>query len=232
MNDFLTRLAQRSMGAAPLIAPRLPSLFAPAEESNSNVADSTAGADMAHRTTLVSPPVPSSTPAHNTHASIEPQTPLRQSQRSTGPEAALSPVPAARPESVAPRAESTLTTLVQTVHEHTQAAPQLGPVASRPTAAAEPLLTPRKQDDRAAPEPWKPLLPQRKAESAAAFPAVADTPVSTDTGTPPAPTVHITIGRVEVRANIATPPAAPRPRTVSQPALSLSDYLKRGAGAS
>lgn len=232
MNDFLTRLAQRSMGAAPLIAPRLPSLFAPAEESNSNVADSTAGADITHRTMLVSPPVASSTAARNMHASIEPQPPVHQSHRSTGPEAALAPVPAARTESVAPRAESTLTTLVQTVHERIQAAPQLDPVASCPTAAAEPLLTPRKQDDRAAAEPWKLLLPQRKAEPAAAFPAVADTPVSTDTGTPPAPTVHITIGRVEVRANIATPPAAPRPRATTTPALSLGDYLKRGANAS
>jgi len=232
MNDFLTRLAQRSMGAAPLIAPRLPGLFAPDEESISNVADFTAGADMAHHTTLVSPPAPSSTTAHNTHASIEPQIPVHESQHSTGPEAALAPVPAARTDSAAPRAESTLTTLVQTVHERTQAAPQLDPVASRPTAAAEPLLTPRKQDDRAAPEPWLPLLPQHKAESAAPFPISADTHRSADIDTPPAPTVHITIGRVEVRANIATPPAMQRPRATTTPALSLGDYLKRGAGAS
>ena len=41
MSDFLARLAQRSMGAAPLIAPRLPSLFAPVDESpTGNVASS------------------------------------------------------------------------------------------------------------------------------------------------------------------------------------------------
>jgi hypothetical protein len=46
------------------------------------------------------------------------------------------------------------------------------------------------------------------------------------------PTVHISIGRVEVRANIA--PASPvnKPRPTAASSLSLGDYLKHGAGKS
>lgn len=232
MNDFLTRLAQRSLGAAPLIAPRLPSLFAPSEESNSNFAGTAAVTDAVHSTTFASTPLQSNTTKRTDSASSEPRANIYPPQRTIASEAANAPAPAARAESAPPRAESAPTQLVQTVHENNQAAPQLAPVASPSTAAAEPLLTPRKQDEHTAPEPWLPLLPQRKAESAAAFSAMADTSVNTDTATPLAPTVHITIGRVEVRANIATPHAAPHPRATTIPALSLGDYLKRGAGAS
>jgi hypothetical protein len=44
------------------------------------------------------------------------------------------------------------------------------------------------------------------------------------------PAVHITIGRVEVRANMPLPPPSPRPRPDHKPALSLGDYLKRRGG--
>jgi len=45
-----------------------------------------------------------------------------------------------------------------------------------------------------------------------------------------APTVHISIGRIEVRAHIAPSPQAPRPRAERPPTRSLADYLKRGGG--
>jgi hypothetical protein len=45
----------------------------------------------------------------------------------------------------------------------------------------------------------------------------------------PAPTIHVTIGRIEIRATPAAPaparPAAPRP-----PGMSLDDYLRRRDG--
>ncbi|MBO0859244.1 MAG: hypothetical protein J2P21_12340 [Chloracidobacterium sp.] len=43
---------------------------------------------------------------------------------------------------------------------------------------------------------------------------------------PPAPTVHVTIGRVEVRATQLTPQSSPKPRP-SRPTMSLDDYLRR-----
>lgn len=227
MSDFLTRLAQRSMGAAPLIAPRLPSLFAPVEESpNSNAADTTAVTDAAQSATLAPPSLQSRTIGRADSATDE----LRAPQRSTATEAVL----AARIASTSPRVEATLIPLVKATQAHAQPTPPLlTPDAPQPAAPLKPPTAARTQDKTAAaPEPFLPLLPQRTAESAGPFAASAAPPVGVDIGTPPAPTVHITIGRVEVRANIAAPPAAPRPRTASQPALSLGDYLKRGAGAS
>ncbi len=47
-----------------------------------------------------------------------------------------------------------------------------------------------------------------------------------DRGAPPAPTIHVTIGRIEVRAVQATSPSSPKPRP-AQPAMSLDDYLQR-----
>jgi len=234
MSDFLTRLAQRSMGAAPLIVPRLPSLFAPAEESPSgNVADTAAVTGAARNSTLASPPLPYRTTGRTDPTTSEPRANIFSPQHPAAPEAAIAP--AARSDSTPPRVESTLVPLVETAAQANAQTtqPLATPVTHHPTESLEPSIAPRKQDaPAAAAEQWLPLLPQRNAESATPFPVVADIPVGADTGTPPAPTVHITIGRVEVRANIATPPAAPRPRAVSKPALSLGDYLKRGAGAS
>ena len=235
MNDFLTRLAQRSMGAAPLIAPRLPSLFAPGEESPaSNVADTSAVTDAARNSTLASPPLQSRPAERADRASGEPRASLYPPRRPPVPDAAMAPAPAARIDDAPPRVESTLIPLVETAPANTQATPPLLTHGTpRAAASLELSMAPRKQDTpAAAPQQWLPLLPQRRAESAASFPALADSAVGADTGTPPAPTVHITIGRVEVRANIATPSAAPRPRTASKPTLSLGDYLKRGRGAS
>jgi hypothetical protein len=43
---------------------------------------------------------------------------------------------------------------------------------------------------------------------------------------PPAPTIHVTIGRVEVRATHSTSPSTPKPRP-ARPTMSLDDYLRR-----
>ena len=50
-------------------------------------------------------------------------------------------------------------------------------------------------------------------------------------GLPAAPTIEITIGRVEVRA-VQPPAPAPRPKTTSPhaPALSLEEYLRNQNG--
>lgn len=233
MSDFLTRLAQRSIGAAPLIAPRLPSLFAPAEEPNGNVAD-TAAAAAAGSAALV-PATPQSQAAGRTAPALgESPADIHSPQRSAAAEAANASAPAARGDGTPHHVESTRVPPVSAAQENAQVAPPLpAPVVSR---LAVPPETPATRGERdtpaAAPEPWAPLLPQyeAKAESTAPFSAVT-VPLA-DAGARTAPTVHITIGRVEVRANIPASPPAPRPRAASQPTLSLGDYLKRGAGAS
>lgn len=245
MNDFLTRLAQRSMGVAPLIAPRLPGLFAPVEEtqidnfattksvmSAGKTAVMTSATGAARNPTLVSPSVQPRTAAHADPATSESRSFVYPPHRPPEPEAANAPAPVAYIESISPRVASAHIPLVETSQANFQTtAPLPAPAASHPVAAPEPLIAPRKQETPAvAAQQWLPLLPRRKADSVAPFPAMADTAMRADTGT--APTVHITIGRVEVKANIATPTAAPRPRTASKPMLSLGDFLKRGAGAS
>jgi hypothetical protein len=48
-------------------------------------------------------------------------------------------------------------------------------------------------------------------------------------GSPPAPAIHVTIGRIEIRAT--TPAAAPVRRQPRQPSvMSLDEYLKQRAG--
>ncbi len=53
-------------------------------------------------------------------------------------------------------------------------------------------------------------------------------PVQPGISNPAEPTVHVTIGRVEIRAVAA--PAAQKRSTPSKPALSLNDYLQRRSG--
>ncbi len=235
MNDFLTRLAQRSIGAAPLIMPRLPGLFAPIEESRiGNLAVTStatdAVTDSSRNSTPASPPLPSRTAGHADSTPSEPHAFVYPAQRTATPEAVNAPAAqiATTPASV----ESLFIPLVETAQANSQATPPLvAPSIPHTGASVEPSIALRKQDTpAAAAEQWLTLLPQRKADAIATFSALADTPLRADTGTPPAPTVHITIGRVEVRANVASPQAAPRPRPASQPAISLGDYLKRGAG--
>lgn len=238
MSDFLTRLAQRSIGAAQLIAPRLPSMFAPAEEPNNN-ASSMANVIAAPRhTPLASLPMQSRTTAHTDSISPDARTAIH-SHRSPAPEPTSAPEPATRNDASQPRTATKSIPLVErAMQANIQAAPPLASAdAPASIAPLEAPATTRKPNAPAdAPEPWQPLLPQRAAKSATPFSAAPDihhdASAEANHATPPAPTVHITIGRVEVKANVATPPAAPRPRVESKPALSLNDYLKRGANAS
>jgi len=90
--------------------------------------------------------------------------------------------------------------------------------------------TTRAHEEELTHESWVPLVPDREAKIAEDrnSPSVFDIPGQER---PTVPTVHITIGRIEVRANIASAPAAPRPRAETKPTLSLGEYLKRGGGA-
>lgn len=68
--------------------------------------------------------------------------------------------------------------------------------------------------------PQAPRVPPRRAEPR---------PVSVgDTGDPPEPTVHVTIGRLEIRAVPAAAPPARRARSV--PPMSLDEYLTERNG--
>lgn len=90
-------------------------------------------------------------------------------------------------------------------------------------AAAEPLLA---RLDTVAPPPASGLLSPRIEP---AFPAMPPPLVSTGSGA--APAIHVTIGRIEVRAT--PPPSASSParrRASGPPAMSLQDYLRQRDG--
>ena len=108
-----------------------------------------------------------------------------------------------------------------TARERTGADPQMNHALQPATAVTD------KDEERTAPAPWRPLLPQVETPSAHEG-LTADMPRENNA----APSVHIRIGRVEVRANIGKTTAAPSPpaRAASKPALSLDEYLKRGGG--
>jgi hypothetical protein len=46
----------------------------------------------------------------------------------------------------------------------------------------------------------------------------------------PAPQIHVSIGRIEVRAVTPPPTAAPQPKPAPTPRMSLDDYLRSQNG--
>jgi hypothetical protein len=95
------------------------------------------------------------------------------------------------------------------------------------TAAAPPAApTARAADQRQAPRISTPLRP---AAIAARAPVASGTPrmESRSDAEPPAPEVHIHIGRIELTA-AAAPPAAKKPREArTRRAMSLDEYLQQ-----
>ena len=85
------------------------------------------------------------------------------------------------------------------------------------------------RDFGAEPEPI--VAPQHASSHPLAVPAIEPEPPCLTERNAAAPTVKVTIGRVEVRAAPPTAPTCEPPR-LRQPALSLDDYLKRRNGGS
>jgi hypothetical protein len=227
MSDFLTRLAQRSLGEAALIAPRLPPLFEPLLDG---IPEVPAAPVMVPGLAPRSRPAPPSRPSHSAEAIPQAVThgKRRETRATPRPTQDTSPPPQhaeqvrspatasddhARHEPLVPAVQDTSPThsdnpMFHFIHPSITAAQ-----TESTTGATSPPLVPH---------------PASKMGTATALPVTCldladDRPNA-------APTVHITIGRVEVRARVSATPAAPRPRSESKPALSLSDYLKRGGG--
>ncbi|HMQ55607.1 MAG TPA: hypothetical protein PKD98_26240, partial [Anaerolineae bacterium] len=92
---------------------------------------------------------------------------------------------------------------------------------STPATVTRPLLAP--------PDPLPAtIFPARTAPSSTVGPSLANG-FSRPASEPPAPSINVTIGRVEVRA-IFEPPAKAAPPTKPEPKLSLEDYLRASTG--
>ncbi|MBX3057990.1 MAG: hypothetical protein KF770_16105 [Anaerolineae bacterium] len=117
-------------------------------------------------------------------------------------------------ESPAPPAPA----LVEIVRE--QPIQPLPPVAAAPVGVPEPASQPTTDPAAIRPEQIKPFIP---ANGRAPHHPPPVTPPE------PAPTVHITIGRIEVRAT-PPPPAKAAQKQPRTPVLSLDDYLRQRNG--
>lgn len=253
MSDFLTRMAQLSRGEAPVIAPRLPSLFAPMEETSpvetiAGTVQQQTEAGSAVKTTLEPSAVDRDRPQPTTY-----------DQRS-----AEQPTSNKPPTSQVDKIENVSTLLIAAQDNNDDVSAPLvtkkrdAPAITQPgisrSHTASPLLNEEiqpiasttnadkpfdsavdlnGQPDSAMPPPFMPLVKGYKTKDAAPQQIMVELSAATEPSIKQEPTVHINIGRVEVRAQTAAPaPASRLDRPKTHSSLSLNDYLKRGGGQS
>jgi hypothetical protein len=250
MSDYLTRLVERSLGVVPQIEPLIAPLHAPAGQSLSLATEPiariapAAGAesDVAQGDTapVDAPNATTSTPA--AIPSLETQTPRRERRSSELPARSDSEKYAGSGESkrLAPETQTpetlhpvslSLPPSKKSPENRTTADPQ--PVIAVPAGAgvaAPNSPEPARKAAKALPGPQRVVVqPQVTAprRSPPAFP-----PLSRQQGRNEPPAIHVTIGRVEVRA-VMPPPTPPRPAAPppAAPKLSLEEYLKQRNGA-
>ena len=229
MADFLSRLAARALGAVPVAQPVIPSAFAPGMELDSgpdspwfeaqvvdNVQASSNFLDAPSNVAVDAVQVPEGeTRRHELRIDTE------ETQTETRESAAVDSTPA-RPEPAHLRSA------------HLPAAPYIAPTRREPrkapvTAAVETRLfvDAGLQNDvsrRAAPSASSPqnIAGDRSLEALRQRPSA---PLQEfDSGPQP---VHITIGRVEVRALHQVPPVARSASSPPRPAVTLEEYGKR-----
>jgi len=237
MSDFLTRLAERQLGAAGGVAPRLPSRFAapvpPEIEPDSPSPVRSAPTERAQQPHVVlratDVEAPSKLPPHGdadppaATAPRPPRAPTAVTHEPPRPaEHRDAEVECPLPQTVVTASQTTpgqqavdhaaLAPIV-VIDRQTPPAPK-GSDASSAVRAASPVLPPILV-------PQSPLVPRRGAAPRLEVPP----PTSTS------PVVNVTIGRVEVRAVVAPPPARERRKPAAPKALSLEEYLDRRHGA-
>jgi hypothetical protein len=250
MSGRLGRVIDRALGRAPVLAPRSVPLFA-TEAVAAPVRAVSLFADRRSESPAVEPetpeaasptPVPSKAAApRNVARPADPAAPpsILVARANDAVEDRLRRVDEARRREPAPRADD--------LRER----PQFLPTATTPPRPAEarsfaaPLEAPRSVDR--APEPLREERRPRNstpAEPSHAFPRElrpalappslfverrANAPIASGDLTPREPAIHVTIGRVEVRAVAPAPAARPR-ASRAVPTVSLDDYLRRREG--
>lgn len=248
MSDFLDRLAARAIGGEAPLAPRLPSLFEPMQRAP--VMPPAGDGEMPARARDAGPAVPvapnvaspPNTPRHASEA-VEPRAAsMARGERPALPTPARAAVDAPRePMPPSPHAASPVRAIVA----DRSSAP---PTRERPTAIASPAsprqsrVAPARQEAAPAPAPGGALLPASAPVFAAtsAVPARSERIITARAATARTEgkaatamsetVVHVSIGRLEVRAAPAT--AVPPRRRQGPPPGSLDDYLRQRGKAS
>ncbi|MCP4047407.1 MAG: hypothetical protein GY732_15630 [Gammaproteobacteria bacterium] len=255
MKDFLTRMARRSRGEAEVVEPRLPSLFAPQDEASVvETGDATpwqpSTSGPGKRTAPSSgkaaaergQPQPA---AHNAPTAEQPIVYEHAVKQPDTTETGITPL-ATLPDNGDEVANTSAPDVVENigvpVREQQERSAQPAPLlldddqlavtatGNRDTSF-DSTMTMSVQNVSVAQQPSLPLVPGYTSNQPTPQQTMSELPTVTQHDTKEEPTVHINIGRVEVRAHTSAPVPAPRP-VRSQPAssLSLDAYLKQGGG--
>ena len=216
MNDFFSNLIARSFSDAPVIQPRLPSLFETAANEFSDEGQSSAPALAAPETIpttaslgVASKSSPPSGPVRNRIANASEASSEEPPLRSDGPEQKRAPQIA--------QAQSS---------EERAPARELHVKTKRIIVSADSFADGEQHEDHKtrASESFsqrRSVQPRVRKDLSAVDQRSSKTP----------PIIRVTIGRVDVRA-VHQPTAAPKPAKASPPKLSLEDYLhKRERGS-
>jgi hypothetical protein len=212
MSDYLTSLIQRSRGLAPQVEPLIAPMHAPPSL-------------MLRETLEISSPLEPSS-ASKTETADE-DIPQRVGVKTKPRE--LTSLPVESPRSQTPFPESAATFPIEKTDLREPTEPQRNARLHRSSSVSPPETA-----DLIAPS-QSPSPPKEKTrvvvrpEIATRLKTTAP-PVSARPSSPiKPPTIHVTIGRVEVRA-VMPPVAAPKPSSPSGPKPSLEDYLKQRNG--
>ena len=247
MSDFLDRLATRAIGSETALVPRLPSLFEPLQRTSIMPASDDGEAVPRHRETVSAATVaPTIAPTRLPQAPVVAMT--------DAPHVAPSAV---EPVAAPPHAAADMPRAAVQPAPIAAAAPTPSPAIGRPVASST-LLRPvevsaplpvRPRQTRIAAEPTETVVPSQPSNGAllpaptpvfgaAAAPARSGRAAAFRPPAGPAgagsssgdPVVHVSIGRLEVRAAPAST-TPPRHRDGPQPS-SLDDYLRQRGKAS
>ncbi len=234
MADFLSRLASRALGVAPVARPVVAPVFAPGPRMEAQFFT-----PAPRRATIARAQSPSPLPPHTAFAREEAQAPPRVPARVETRE----PAPEKSEAATATRAAATRVIVARgEALGIPQPSPQPSPPRPSPTtsepgeivrvSALESIATEDRHATRPSPGELQPERPAGLDSSG---------PVARRAESPPQPerllyreepAVEVNIGRIEVRAVFPEPQAAPVARSAAPTALSLSDYLsQRDRGA-
>jgi hypothetical protein len=226
MSNFLSRLADRVLGAEPAIRPRLPALFEPVSSPVAPADEQVVSETPVRRT--AAPDRPAITGSRLPVISRADIAPDREMPDVQGEDPLQEPVEVLHEIEPQPRPGRSRPGPVKVLHQiEPQAAPSLAPRILTPatTAAPPPQVTghvlPRAATAAPPPQVTRPVLAEAKViRNSTAPPAPAIEEKSP-------PVINVTIGRIEVRAiHRLDPPRMPPPSPPSpQPRLSLDDYL-------
>ena len=212
MSGYLARLAARAGGAPAAAGPRLPSRFEPAGNDGST--------DAATAASVASPqvaPANAETSAGARVGEAHPDTPATESARAEGDRAAAPATDVADPRPEATGTDAGIPAAAPAPPDGEALGTGSGHAAAPPPAAPV----------RTAAAPRVEAEPPRRAASATAVTSVGAT--ARDEASVPSSepdVVHVTIGRVDVRATVTAPASPARsPRPSRDGERSLHDYL-------